>query len=41
MGYVAEPERVNRMRTTENFNNGWYFVKAADMAAAQTMEWER
>lgn len=41
MGYVAEPERVNRMRTTENFNNGWYFVKAADMAAAQTMEWEK
>lgn len=29
------------MRVTENFNHDWYFVKAADSAAAQSMEWER
>ncbi len=28
------------MRLTENFNKDWYFVKAADLSAAKTMEWE-
>lgn len=34
-------ERENRMRVTENFNDDWYFIKAADSEAAQSMEWEK
>ena len=28
------------MRLTENFNKDWYFVKASDMSAAESMEWK-
>lgn len=28
------------MRLTESFNNDWYFVKASNLSAAKTMEWE-
>lgn len=38
---LYQDEEGKRMRVTENFNNDWYFVKAADSVAAQSLEWEK